>query len=59
VFLCYLHALFYYKDFRLLLCSSCAIAVNPANFKGHFAKYFLNLKGKAKEDIVLKATSVL
>jgi hypothetical protein len=58
-FLSHLHVLSYYKDFRLLLCSSCDIAVNPANFKGHFAKHFLDLKGKAKEDIVLRAISVL
>jgi hypothetical protein len=44
-FLSYLHVLSYYKDFRLLLCSSCNIAVSPVNFKGHLAKHFLDLKG--------------
>jgi hypothetical protein len=36
-FLSHLHVLSYYTDFRLLLCSSCNIAVNHANFKGHLA----------------------
>jgi hypothetical protein len=52
-FLSYLHVLSYYKDFGLLLCSSCNIALNPANCTGHFAKHFLYLKGKAKEEVVL------
>ena len=58
-FLSHLHALSYYKDFKMLLCSSCNTAISPANFKGHLAKHFLDLKGKAKEDIILRALSVL
>src|SRR5277367_3304380 len=58
-FLSDLHVLSYYKDFKLLLCSSCKIAVNPINFKGHFTKHFLDLRGKAKEEVVLRAISIL
>jgi hypothetical protein len=58
-FLSRLHILSYYKDFKLLLCSSCKIAVNPANLKGHFTKHFLDLKGKVKEEVVLRIISVL
>jgi hypothetical protein len=49
----------YYKDFKLLLCSSCNIALNLAQFKGHFTKHFLGTKGKAKDKLVLKAISIL
>jgi Orsellinic acid/F9775 biosynthesis cluster protein D len=58
-FLSYLHVLSYYKDFKLLLCSSCNIALSPANLKGHLAKHFLDLKGKVKEGVILKAISIL
>jgi hypothetical protein len=58
-FLSHLRVLSYYKDFGLLLCSSCNIALNPAHFKGHFAKHFLDLKGKAKEDAISQAISIL
>jgi hypothetical protein len=58
-FLSYLYVLFYYKDFKVLLCSSCKIAVSPTNFKSHLAKHFLDLKGRAKEDIILRAISIL
>jgi hypothetical protein len=58
-FLSCLRVLSYYKDFKLLLCSSCNLALNPANLKGHFAKHFLDCIGKAKEDVVLRATSIL
>jgi Orsellinic acid/F9775 biosynthesis cluster protein D len=43
----------------MLLCSSCNTALSSANFKGHLAKHFLDLKGKAKGDIILKAISIL
>ena len=59
MFLFHLHVLSYYKDLKLLLCSSYKIAVNPADFKGHFTKHFLDLKGKAKEEVVLRAISIL
>jgi hypothetical protein len=59
VFLSHLQGLSYYKDFKLLLCSSCKIALNPANFKGHFVRHFLDLKGKAKIEAISRATSVL
>ena len=58
-FLSHLHVLSYYKDFKMLLCSSCNTAISPANFKGHLAKHFLDLKGKAKEDVMLRAISIL
>jgi hypothetical protein len=58
-FLSHLHVLSYYTDFKVLLCSSCNAAISPANFKGHLAKHFLDLKGKAKEDITLRAISIL
>jgi hypothetical protein len=59
VFLSHLQGLSYYKDFKLLLCSSCKIALNPANFKGHFIGHFLDLKGKAKVEAVLRAINIL
>jgi hypothetical protein len=59
VFLSHLQGLSYYNDFKLLLCSSCNIALNPTNLKGHFARYFLDLKGKAKAEAVLRAIGVL
>jgi hypothetical protein len=58
-FLSHLHVLSYFKDFKVLLYSSCNIAVRPANFKGHLTKHFLDLKGKVKEDVVLRAISIL
>jgi hypothetical protein len=45
-FLSHLHVLSYYKDFKVLLCSSCKITVSLVNFKGYLAKHFLNLKSK-------------
>jgi hypothetical protein len=58
-FLSCLHVLSYYKDFQLLLCSACGVAVNPTNFRGYFARHFLDLKGKAKEEVALGAISIL
>jgi hypothetical protein len=58
-FLSHLHVLSYYKDFKLLLCSSCNIALSLANFKDHLAKHFLDLKGRVKEGVILKAISIL
>jgi Orsellinic acid/F9775 biosynthesis cluster protein D len=58
-FLSYLYALSYYKDFRVLLCSSCKIAISSANFKGYLAKHSLDLKGKVKGDTIRRATSIL
>ena len=43
----------------MLLCSSCNTTISLVNFKGHLAKHFLNLKGKVKEDIILRAISIL
>ena len=58
-FLSHLHVLSYYKDFKVLLCSSCKIAISPANFKGHLAKHSLDLKGEAKGDTIRRAISIL
>ena len=59
LFLSHLCGLSYYKDFKLLLYSSFTNAVNPVNFKGHLAKHFLDLKGKSKEEVALRAISIL
>jgi hypothetical protein len=57
--LSHLQGFSYYKDFKLLLCSSYNIALDPANYKGHLARHFLNLKGSEKVEGVLRAVSVL
>ena len=59
VFLSHLPGISYYKDFKLLLCSSCNIALGLANFKGHFARHFLDLKGKAKAEVISRAISII
>jgi hypothetical protein len=43
--LCELPYLGYYKDFELLLCSSCGTAVNPSYYKGHLAKHLVGIRG--------------
>jgi hypothetical protein len=58
-FLSHLQDLSYYKDFKLLLCSSYEITLNPTNFKGHFARHFQGLKSKARAKVVSRAISVL
>jgi hypothetical protein len=58
-FLSHLRVLSYYEDFKVLLCASCNTAISPVNLKGHLAKHFLDLKGKVKEDIILRAISIL
>ena len=58
-FLSHLRVLSYYEDFKVLLCASCNTTISPVNLKGHLAKHFLDLKGKAKEDIILRAISIL
>jgi hypothetical protein len=58
-FLSHLHVLSYYKDFKVLLCSSYEIAISPANFKGHLAKHSLDLKGEVKGDTIRRAVSIL
>ena len=59
VFLSHLQGISYYKDFKLLLCSSCNIALSSANFKGHFTRHFLDLKGKVKAEVILRAISII
>ena len=58
-FLSHLHVLSYYKDFKMLLYSSCNTIISPANFKGHLAKHLLDLKGEVKEDTIRRAVSIL
>jgi hypothetical protein len=43
--LCKLPYLSYYKDFELLLCSSCGTAVNLSYYKGHLAKHLVRIRG--------------
>ena len=50
----------YYKDFKLLLCSSCNLAIHPINIKGHLLKHCLLLKRKEeKEAFINKALKVI
>ena len=58
-FLKHLSFITYYKDFQLLLCSSCSTSINPTFYKGHFAKHFIGFKGKEKDKVILRAISIL
>ncbi|OBT81063.1 hypothetical protein VE02_10325 [Pseudogymnoascus sp. 03VT05] len=50
-----LGCLSYFLDFKLLLCSSCSLAINPLNAKGHLLKHCPLLRGKEKRAFVSKA----
>ncbi|OBT70933.1 hypothetical protein VF21_10102 [Pseudogymnoascus sp. 05NY08] len=51
-----LGCLSYMRDFQLLLCSSCSLAVNPLNIKGHVLKHCPPfIKGKEKRAFTSKA----
>lgn len=50
-----LGCLSYNRDFKLLLCSSCSLAVNPLNIKGHVLKHYPPfIKGKEKRAFTSK-----
>ena len=49
----------YYKEFKLLLCSSCSLAINPLNLRGHLLKHCPLLKGKEKISFVNKALAFI
>lgn len=49
----------YYQDFKLLLCSTCFLAINPLNFKGHLTKHFTNYKGKEKDNKIKEVLNIL
>lgn len=54
-----LGCLWYFSDFKLLLCSSCSLAINPLNIRGHLLKHCPSLKGKEKKAFVSKAMSFI
>ena len=50
----------YYKDFKLLLCSSYNLTIHPINIKGHLLKHYLLLKRKdEKEAFITRALKVI
>ncbi|OBT81434.1 hypothetical protein VE02_09952, partial [Pseudogymnoascus sp. 03VT05] len=50
-----LGCLSYIRDFKLLLCSSCSLAVNPLNIRGHVLKHCPPfIKGKEKRAFTSK-----
>jgi hypothetical protein len=51
--------IFYYKDFKLLLCFSCSSSINLANFKGYLGKHFQDLKSKKRNIVISKVISIL
>jgi hypothetical protein len=59
-FLSNLSFLSYYKDFNLLLCSTCSLSINPLSYRKHLANYhFIGIKGEEKETLIARALGVL
>ena len=48
----------YYKDFKLLLCSKCSIAIYSVAFKNHLIKH-IKLYAKEQKDSILSRALVI
>src|SRR5271170_5733479 len=48
----------YYKDFKLLLCSKCFLAINPTTSQPHIVRHILLYTKEELESIVSKALLV-
>jgi len=49
----------YYKEFQLILCLECSLAIKPANYKGHLEKHFRGIGSKEKKGLIEKSLSIL
>jgi Orsellinic acid/F9775 biosynthesis cluster protein D len=48
----------YYRDFKLLLCSECFLAINPTSFQSHIARHIKLYTKQQRESIISRALLV-